>query len=347
MMPVTADLLNTLYVQTQGTSLHLDGEAIRVFLPEDKTRRILPLKRYDALVVYGHVNLSADLIAQCAQQGCAITWMTRTGRFIGRLDGPQRGNILLRHAQHKAHADSPARLAIARPIVAGKLQNSRQMLLRAARDAAGHRQDALRRAATDIATLISPIAAAASLDELLGTEGNAARRYFSVFAHLVSTQSDLPPLTARTRRPPTDPLNALLSFAYGLLRGLVHGAAETVGLDPHLGFLHGIRPAKPALVLDLMEEFRAPLADRFILSLINRRQITSKDFDDLPGGAVNLSEDGRKTVLTAWQDWRSEERQHTLLGRNVPHGLLPMVQARLLARHLRGELASYIPWTPP
>jgi CRISPR-associated protein Cas1 len=246
---VTAELLNTLYVQTQGASLHLDGEAIRVFLPQDSTRRILPLRRYDALVVYGHVTLSTDLIAQCAQEGRAIIWMARSGRFIGRLDGPQRGNILLRHAQYQAHADSPTRLAIARPVVAGKLQNSRQILLRAARDVTGQRQDALRQAAADIAAMIPPIAAAASLDELLGMEGNAARRYFSVFGHLVSAQSDLPPLTARTRRPPTDPLNALLSFAYGLLRGLVHGATETVGLDPHLGFLHGIRPAKPALVL--------------------------------------------------------------------------------------------------
>ena len=186
-------------------------------------------------MVYGHVTLSTDLIAQCAQEGRAITWMTRSGRFIGRLDGPQRGNILLRHAQHKAHADSPTRLDIARPIVAGKLQNSRQMLLRAARDVTGQRQDALRQAAADIAAMIPPIATTASLDELLGMEGNAARRYFSVFGHLVSAQSDLPPLTARTRRPPTDPLNALLSFAYGLLRGLVHGATETVGLDPHLG----------------------------------------------------------------------------------------------------------------
>jgi len=343
---VTTDLLSTLYVQTQGASLHLDGEAIRVILPQDSTRRILPLRRYDALVVYGHVTLSTELITQCAQEGRAITWMTRSGLFIGRLDGPQRGNILLRHAQHKAHADAPARLAIARPIVAGKLQNSRQMLLRAARDATGQRQDTLRQAAADIATTIPLTADAGSLDELLGMEGNAARRYFSVFKHLVSTQSDLPPLTARTRRPPTDPLNALLSFSYGLLRGLIHGVTETVGLDPCLGFLHGIRPAKPALVLDLMEEFRTPLADRFVLSLVNRRQITSKDFDTLPGGAVSLSDDGRRTTLTAWQEWRTQEREHALLGRNVPHGLLPAVQARLLARHLRGELATYIPWTP-
>jgi CRISP-associated protein Cas1 len=342
---VTTELLNSLYVQTQGASLHLDGEAIRVFLPEDSTRRILPLKRYDDLVVYGHVNLSTELIAQCARDGRAITWMSRSGQFIGRLDGPQRGNILLRHAQHTAHANLSARLAIARPIVAGKLQNSRQMLLRAARDAIGQRQQALRQAAANIAQAIPPIAGAGSLDELMGTEGNAARCYFSVLGHLVSAQSDLPPLTARTRRPPTDPLNALLSFTYGLLRGLVHGAAEVVGLDPFLGFLHGIRPAKPALVLDLMEEFRTPLADRLVLNLVNRRQITSSDFDILPGGAVSLSEEGRKTVLTAWQAWRSEEREHALLGHNVPHGLLPVIQARLLARHLRGELPTYIPWT--
>jgi len=180
----------------------------------------------------------------------------------------------------------------------------------------------------------------------MGIEGSAARRYFSVFRHLISDQSDLPPLTGRTRRPPTDPLNALLSFAYGLLRGMVHGAVETIGLDPHLGFLHGIRPGKPALALDLMEEFRSPLADRFVLSLVNRRQITSSDFDTLPGGAVCLTEDGRKTVLTAWHQWRSEEREHALLGRNVPHGLIPAVQARVLARHLRSELPGYIPWTP-
>lgn len=342
---MTADLLNTLYVQTQGASLYLDGEAVRVFLPEDPAKRILPLRRYDALVVYGHVSLSADLIAHCAREGRAITWMTRSGRFVGRLDGKQSGNILLRHAQHKAHADPESRLAIARPIIAGKLQNSRQLLLRAARDATGQRQDALRKAAADIATMIPPLATAASLDELMGLEGSAARRYFSVFRHLVSAQSDLPSLTARTRRPPTDPLNALISFAYGLLRNLVHGATEIVGLDPYLGFLHGIRPAKPALVLDLMEEFRALLSDRFVLSLVNRRQITSKDFDYLPGGAVNLTDDGRKTVLTAWQQWRAEERQHALLGRNVPVGLLPTVQARLLARSLRGELPGYVPWT--
>jgi CRISPR-associated protein Cas1 len=346
MMAVTTELLSTLYVQTQGASLHLDGEAVRVILPGDNTRRILPLKRYEALVVYGHVSLSTDLIAQCASDGRAITWMSRSGRFVGRLDGPQRGNILLRHAQHHAHSDRAVRLAIARPIIAGKLRNSRQVLIRAARDAQDQRQQELRAAVADIAEMIPAIATAGSLDQLMGIEGNAARRYFSVFSYLVSTQSDLPPLTTRSRRPPTDPLNALLSFAYGLLRGLIHGAAETVGLDPYLGFLHGIRPAKPALVLDLMEEFRAPLADRFVLNLVNRRQINNNDFDTLPGGAVNLSEDGRKTVLTAWQEWRSEEREHALLGRNVPHGLLPVVQARLLARHLRSELPGYIPWTP-
>jgi CRISPR-associated protein Cas1 len=342
---MTTELLSTLYVQTQGASLHLDGEAIRVILPEEPGRRVLPLRRYDALVIYGHVSVSADLIAHCARDGRPITWMSPTGRFVGRLDGAQRGNVLLRHAQHQAHADPAARLAIARPIVAGKLQNTRHVLVRAARDADGQRQVALRQAAADIAGMIPPTATAATLDELMGAEGNATRRYFSVFGHLVSGQSDLPPLTGRTRRPPTDPLNALLSFAYGLLRGLVHGACEVVGLDPYLGFLHGLRPARPALVLDLMEEFRAPVADRFALSLVNRRQVTSRDFDTLPGGAVSLSEDGRKTVLTAWQDWRSEDRQHTLLGRSIPHGLLPVVQARLLARHLRGELPGYIPWT--
>ncbi|HEX4811525.1 MAG TPA: CRISPR-associated endonuclease Cas1, partial [Nonomuraea sp.] len=183
------------------------------------------------------------------------------------------------------------------------------------------------------------------LDEVLGWEGQAARLYFQGLAAMLRTTPDFASFTVRTRRPPTDPVNALLSFLYGLTRTLVHGATEQVGLDPYLGFLHGLRPGKPALALDLMEEFRPIHADRLALNLLNRKQLRAEHFETMPGGAVQLTEDGRRTVLTEWQAWKSKEWPHKLLGRKVSASLLPVIQARLLARHIRGELPAYMPWT--
>lgn len=338
------ELLNTLYVQTQGASLYLDHDAVRVAGLEGEGRPSLPLRRLDAIIVYGHVTLSSELIVRCADDGRAVVWMSQSGRFLARAEGPVRGNVLLRHAQHLAFADSAKRLAIARCCIAGKIQNSRQVLLRGARDANGDRQSKIREIAEKIAVMLPTVRDAASLDDLLGAEGHAARLFYEGFALLLSAGRDIPPFTIRTKRPPTDPVNALLSFLYGLLRGGIHGAAEQVGLDPYVGFLHGMRPGKPALALDLMEEYRSVFADRLALTLLNRRQLQRADFETLPGGAVRLTEAGRKTTLAEWQQSKQRQWPHDLLGRRVPASLLPVVQARILARHIRGELPSYQPW---
>jgi CRISPR-associated protein Cas1 len=340
----TTELLNTLYVQTQGASLYLDHDAVRVTLPDQPGRQSLPLRRLESIVVYGHVNVSSELLARCADDGRPIVWMTLSGYFRARTDGTVHGNVLLRHAQHLTHADPARRLAVARCCVAGKIQNSRQMLLRGARDAAPASQSALRELAGRLAGLLPASRDTGSIDELLGIEGNAARLYYQGFGSLLRPDDGIPPFVLRAKRPPTDPVNAVLSFLYGLLRSSVQGAAEQVGLDPYVGFLHGLRPGKPALALDLMEEYRPVFADRLALTLFNRRQLQSAHFDELPGGAVRLSEDGRKLVLTEWQQSRQRDYPHRLLGRSIAASLLPVIQSRLLARHLRGELPAYMPW---
>ncbi|GAA1579300.1 type I-C CRISPR-associated endonuclease Cas1c [Actinomadura kijaniata] len=337
------ELLNTLYIQTQGASLYLEGDSVRVVIPDDPQRRTLPLRRLQEIVAFGNVQFSSPLLTRCATDGRPVVWMSAAGRFLSRMDGPTRGNVLLRHAQHLRHADPAATLPIAQAMLAGKLQNSRQLLLRGARDS--HRaQEEIRAYATAIAEAIPTLPDVQDLDELRGIEGNAARHYFSALRLLLRPDLDIPPFTGRIKRPPTDPTNALLSFLYGLTRSAVQGATEQVGLDPYVGFLHGLRPGKPALALDLMEELRAPIADRLALTLLNRRQIRAEHFETLPGGAVQLTEDGRKAVLTEWQTWKKREWPHRLLGRRVPAALLPSVQSRILARHLRGELPAYMPW---
>jgi CRISPR-associated protein Cas1 len=341
----TTELLNTLYVQTQGADLRLDQDSLRIHLPDTPGRRTLPLRRLDGIVVYGHINLSTELITRCAQDRRPVTWMSRGGRYLARLDGAVRGNVLLRHTQHQRHDDTDARLGIARNLVAGKIRNSRWILLRASRDAPPARREHVRKAAEDLADALGKLEVAESVDVVMGIEGQAARNYFTALPHILSPTADLPPFTHRNQRPPTDPVNTALSFTYGLLRGLVHGALEQVGLDPYIGFLHGLRPGKPALALDVMEEFRPILADRFVLAQFNRRQLRASHFNHLSGGAVSLTEDGRKELLGTWQEWKTQAWNHPLAGREVPAGLLPVVQARILARHLRGELPGYLPGT--
>jgi CRISP-associated protein Cas1 len=336
------ELLNTLYVQTPGTSLHLDGNTIRVVHPDRPGRKILPLARIDHLVLFSGVTATDELLLRCADDRRTVSWLTGFGRFRARLCGPTAGNPLLRHAQHQAHSDPQRRLAIAQRMVAGKLHNSRQLLLRAARDATGDRQTQLRTAAHQHADLLARTARASDIDTLLGVEGTAARGYFAAFP-MISSRLD--GAFNRSRRPPVDPLNCLLSFLYGLLRVAVHGALEQVGLDPYIGYLHGLRPGKPALALDLMEELRPLLADRLTLTLLNRQQLHDTDFEHLPGSAVRLTDHGRREVLNAWQRSRDRTWPHAQLGQETPAALLPLVQARLLARHLRGDLDQYLPWT--
>ncbi|MBM7075491.1 type I-C CRISPR-associated endonuclease Cas1c [Micromonospora humida] len=338
------ELLNTLYVQTPGTSLRLDGDTVRIYHPDQPGRHLLPLVRLDHLVLFSGVTPTDDLLLRCADDGRSVSWLTGSGRFRAGLVGPTHGNPLLRQAQHRA-ADSPERqLPIAVALVAGKIHNARQVLLRTARDTSGHRQTALRATAELLARRLELLTTATSTNEILGVEGIAARDYFAAMPYLLGDNNDWK-ASGRNKRPPTDPLNCLLSFLYGMLRVAVQGALEQVGLDPYIGFLHAVRPGKPALALDLMEEFRPLLADRLALTMINRRELTPTDFEELPNKAYRLTDNGRKTVLAAWQQSRQRDWPHAQLGRQVPAALLPLVQARLLARHLRGDTVAYQPWT--
>jgi len=334
------EVLATLYATTPGTSLHLDGDALRIVHPDRPGRHLVPLVRLDHIVAWNGVDLSDDLIHRCAADGRSVTWLTRNGRFLARATGPQTGNPLLRLAQFRAYDNPERRLAIARAVVAGKLHNYRQLLLRSARDLTGTRQAELRDLGARHAQALTDLADAPSLSEVLGIEGNAARGYFQALPTLAPSA-----VSGRTRRPPLDPVNCLLSFGYGMLRVAVHGALEQVGLDPFVGYLHGIRPGKPALALDLMEELRPLLVDRLVLTLANRGQLAPAHTETLPGGAVQLTEEGRKFFLTEWTTARERTWHHHGLGRDVPAALLPLVQARLFARHLRGATDAYLPWT--
>lgn len=338
------ELLNTLYVQTQGAVLHLDHDAVRVTV-ENETKLRLPLVRLSGVVVFGRVSVTPFFIQRCAEDGRNLVWLTRTGRFVARVEGKARGNVLLRRAQHLALSEKKRAQSIARQIVAAKLQNSRQVLLRGAREAGSDEaRSALSAAAAHLGEAIPQLASCRTLDELRGVEGDGARSYFGVFGYHLRGDPAAFAMAGRTRRPPRDRVNALLSFLYALLRAECSAALESVGLDPQVGFLHALRPGRPALALDLMEEFRPIVADRLALTLINRKQLQASDFVELQGGAVHLSDDGRRAVLEAYQKRKEEELNHRVLGQKIPIGLAPYIQARLLARHLRGDLEDYPPF---
>lgn len=337
-------LLNTLYIQTQGAYLRLEHDTLKIDV-EGKTAKQLPLHHFSSIVVFGNVLLSPFLLARCAEDGRGVVWLSRSGRFQARLNGPVTGNVLLRRAQHAALDHEAAGVHIARSFVAGKLHNARNVLLRAAREGSPpDAEDDLRSAASGHAAVIRKLPHLTRLDEVRGAEGDAARLYFAAFDHLIRTRKDAFTFKNRTRRPPLDPVNALLSFLYSLLRAECASACEGVGLDPQMGFLHALRPGRPSLALDLMEELRAPIADRLALTLINRAQLRPEDFSVRVGGAVNLSDDARKLVLTEYQKRKQDELLHPVLNQSVPLGLVPHVQARLLARHLRGDVPTYTPF---
>jgi CRISPR-associated protein Cas1 len=337
-------ILNTLYIQTQGSYLRLDHETLKIEV-EKEVRRQIPLHHLGAIVVFGNVLISPFLIHRCAVDGRDLVWLSEYGKFKARLSGSTTGNVLLRRSQHEALTDSTATLLIARYVVAGKLQNARQILMRSAREAeTSTDQTALAAAAKIHAEAIRNTETAADIEKLRGIEGYAAKSYFAAFTHMIRTNRDAFTFTERSRNPPRDPINALLSLVYTLLAGECVAACEGVGLDPQMGFLHTMRPGRPSLALDLMEELRAPLADRLVLTLINRNQIKPDDFIERPGGAIHLAEDARKTLLTAYQKRKQEETNHTIIGSKVPYGLIAHTQARLLARHLRQDVPTYQPF---
>jgi CRISPR-associated protein Cas1 len=338
-------VLNTLYVMTPGAYAHLENNTVRIDVEHEKRLQV-PLHHLEGIVCFGNVMVSPFLIHRLADDGKSLVLLENSGRFKARMEGPVSGNILLRQAQHRLAGDGAAALEIARSVVAGKLKNSRSVVLRGAREAASPEEAAvLGRAADNLAASLRAAKEAPDLDSLRGVEGEAARGYFTALNLIVKPQvRNVFVLNGRTRRPPLDRFNALLSFLYSMLMNSCRSGLECVGLDPQLGFLHAVRPGRAALALDMQEEFRSVLADRLALTLINRGQITADDFDVREGGAVMLNEQGRRKVVTAWQERRQEEVLHPLLDSKMPITLLPLTQARFLARTIRGEMEDYLPY---
>lgn len=339
--------LNTLYVTTEGAWLKKDGANI-VMEVDGTERGRLPAHMLASLVCFGRVLVSAPLLGYCTEQGISVCYLTTNGRFLARVEGPVSGNVLLRREQYRRSDDRLGCVAIVRNILLGKIHNQRAVVSRGlrdhgdgldetAREALAHARVRLRRIADKLLLESDP-------DVLRGLEGEAAQAYFGVFDHLIRADGKALRFKSRNRRPPTDPINALLSFLYTLVTHDCRSALESVGLDPAVGFLHRDRPGRPSLALDLLEEFRPLLADRLALSLLNLRQLGERDFVTLDNGAVLLKEDARKTVLMAYQERKREELRHLFLEEKLPIGLFPAIQAQLLARHLRGDLDAYPPF---
>jgi CRISPR-associated protein Cas1 len=339
-------LLNTLYVTTEDSYLRLDNDTLRVEV-ERETKLRVPLHHLTAVVCFGHVHLSAPLMHRLVEESIALVLLDANGRFKARLEGAVSGNVLLRQAQFQRVTNPAFTLDMARACVAGKIKNTRQVLQRGARESKVEEEaKILTRRADDLAASLRALPAAENLDTLHGIEGEAARQYFSGLNFLVRPDQRVAfQMDGRTRRPPRDRFNALLSFLYAMWMNDCRSALEAAGLDPQVGFLHALRPGRAALALDLMEEFR-PWADRLALSLVNRGQVTADDFVLREGGGVSLEADGRKAVVVAYQERKREELTHPLLAQSVPLGLVPMVQARLLARAVREDAAPYVPFVP-
>lgn len=339
-------VLNTLYVTTPEAYLRLEGETVCVMI-EKKKRLQVPLHHLNAFVLFDHVMLSPALMGRCANEGRSVVWLNRSGRFQARMEGPVNGNILLRQAQFRTADNHQQCVFLAQRYIAGKIRNSRHVLMRGARDSsvAGEKSALVQSARLLAGNLAKLGQQADSLDTIRGLEGDSAKIYFKALSYIISpaARRDFS-FETRNRRPPKDCFNALISFLYALVLGDCRSSLETVGLDPQLGFLHCPRPGRDSLALDLLEEFRAPLCDRLALTLINRGQIKKKDFDLREGGSVLLNDDGRKTVITAFQNKKQEEINHPVLEQSVSFALLPQIQARLLARYLRGDIDNYVPY---
>lgn len=338
-------ILNTLYVMTPHAYVHLENDTLRIDVERQKKMQV-PLHHLGSVVCFGNILVSPALMHRCADDGISLVLLDGNGRFKARLEGAVSGNILLRQAQHRVAVDEQFALITAQAIIAGKLRNSRQILMRGARETDDEQdRKMLSEAAESLARSIRNLPIAGSLDVVRGIEGDAAKIYFSALPYLVRRNlREFFTMNGRSRRPPRDRFNALLSFLYSMVMNDCRSALESVGLDPQLGFLHAVRPGRAALALDLMEEFRAVLADRLALTLINRGQISVHDLKEREGGAVYLEGDARKAVVVAYQERKQEEITHPLLATKISIGLLPQLQARFMARTIRGEMDGYIPF---
>lgn len=331
--------LNTVYVTDHQARISRSKSSLIVTTPDGKQR--IPLEAVDAVTLLGGGHMTTDAIAACAERQIRVACLRRGGGVRFTIAGPRGGNVHLRVAQHRASGDDEASLAIAKYIVAAKIQSSRRVLLRWARDAAPQVRGPLQSRADVMAARVSRIRTAGDADHLRGIEGDAARAYFAGMGMVLS--GTWCTFTDRNRRPPRDPVNALLGFSYGLLVTEVSGAAEAVGLDHQVGFLHRPRSGRPSLALDLAEELR-PLIDRFVVRCLRRHELRAEHFTRTPGGATYLSDEGRAVFLRLWEASKVESVDHVLLRRPVERWALPSVQATLLARHLRGDIPGYPPF---
>lgn len=337
-------LLNTLFVSTQGAYVFHEGESV-VIRVENEERLRVPIHHLGGLVCLGDVAVSSPLLGLCGERGVAVSLLSERGQFRARVHTCVTGNVLLRRRQYRAADDPATRLEIARGFVLGKMANARTLLQRASRDhgekGGGPEID---RAVAHLGSLLDAVRRESSVDALRGLEGDASRTYFEALDHAITAQKDDFFMRGRSRRPPMDNFNALLSFIYTLLVHDAEAALESVGLDPQVGFLHAERPGRPSLALDLMEEFRPFIADRLALSLVNLRQVQARDFRATESGGVVMEDDARKTLLIAYQKRKQEEIQHPFLEETMPVGLLVHAQSLLLARFLRGDTDAYPPF---
>lgn len=335
---------NSLYILTQGTYLAKEGETIAVRVEREVKQRF-PIHNQSDILCFGNVLCSPALMGFCGERGVGLAFFSENGRFLARIQGPVSGNVLLRRAQYSLANDNDGQSNLARRFVVAKIVNSRSVLMRAIREYPGSSGvENLKKAASYLLIILRGLELEMPLDSIRGNEGDAARTYFSVFDDLITTQKDNFFFHERSRRPPMDNVNALLSFTYTLLAHDTVSALEGVGLDPAVGYLHAIRPGRPSLALDIMEEFRSMLADRLVLNLINRRQIKKDGFTQTESGAVIMDDKTRRELIKTYQERKKEEIIHPFLGEKIPLGLLPHVQAMLLARYLRGDLDAYPPF---
>lgn len=334
---------HTLYVTTQGAYLHRDHLSLQVEI-EKKIALSVPIHQVQSVALFGNVLVSPGALDLCVESGAPVSFLTEHGRLTARVDAPASGNVLLRREQFR-QADRPEKcMAFGRNIVAGKIQNQRTLLARSARESDNDAdRDVITRAIALLDRRLAGLELAATLDEVRGLEGEAAKEYFEAFTYMIRQQREHFLMSERNRRPPLDPLNALLSFSYAILVHDCASALMAAGLDPSVGFLHVDRPGRPSLALDLMEEFRPLVADRVVLALINRRQINPDGFIKLEGGAVEMTKETKKALLTTYSERKQEEVTHPVLEQKTRIGLLPFIQAKLLARTIRGELPGYPP----
>lgn len=337
-------LLNTLYITTGNKYLSLDGENV-VILEDQKEIGRIPLHNLQAIVTFGYTGASPALMGACVQRNIDLSFMSGNGRFLARVTGEVRGNVALRKQQYRISDDRKVSIQIARNFILGKVYNAKWVLERAVRDYPMRLDvETIKKKSDFLSQSMGKIRVCESADELLGLEGEAASVYFSVFDELILQQKEQFYFRGRNKRPPLDNVNAMLSFGYSLLAGMCGSALEAVGLDPYVGFFHTDQPGRMSLALDLMEEFRSIMVDRFVLTLINKRVMKEKYFIKKENGAVILTDEGRKTFLLAWQSKKQETIRHPFLDEKIEWGMAPYVQSMLLARYLRGDLDEYPPF---